>query len=124
MAKILLVEDDQLLREINTDILSSEGFEVVSAVDGEDAFEKIRTSQWDLILMDVVIPKMNGFEVIDKVKDELKMQLLAPLIFLTNMDDEKDKSRAESLGGTYVIKGNLTPPDLVELVRKSIAPKV
>ena len=120
MANILLVEDDQMLREVNSDILSSEGYTVTTAIDGQDALSKIQSGKWDLILMDVLIPGMNGFEVIEKLKNELHVQVAAPLIFLTNMDEEKDKARATALGGSYVIKGNLAPPDLVTLVQRSI----
>ena len=123
MANILLVEDDQMLREINSDILTSEGHAITTAVDGQDALTKIQSGKWDLILMDVLLPGMNGFEVIEKLKNEMHIQVDVPLVFLTNMDEEKDKARAQALGGSYVIKGNLTPPDLVALVSRSLSPK-
>ena len=121
MDKVLLVEDDLLLREINSDILQSEGYMVTVAVDGEEALSKIKAGGWDLILMDVVIPKINGFDVIERAKNEV--QLMSPVVFLTNSDDPIDKDRVKVLGGSYVMKGNITPPELVALVKKHILAK-
>lgn len=120
MANILLVEDDQMLREINTDVLQSEGYTVTVAMDGEQALSALQTGKWDVILMDVLIPKMDGFAVIEKAKSELHLSMSAPIVFLTNMDEEKDKLRAQELGGSLVIKGNLTPPDLIALVQQKL----
>jgi CheY-like chemotaxis protein len=121
MDKVLLVEDDLLLREINSDVLQSEGYMVTVAVDGEEALSKIKSGGWDLILMDVVIPKLNGFDVIERAKNEV--QLMAPVVFFTNSDDPKDRERVKVLGGSYVIKGNITPPELIAIVKKNILAK-
>lgn len=118
MANILLVDDDQLLREINGDILRSEGHAVTVSVDGEDAFEKIKQTKFDLILLDVILPKLTGFDVAAKARQELN--LTTPIIFLTNADDPKDKLQAQALGGEYAMKSSLMPPDLINLVKKYI----
>jgi DNA-binding response OmpR family regulator len=118
MAKILLVEDDQFLREINADILKSEGYDVITAADGIEALSKIKSDSWDLILMDVVLPKMGGFEIVEQVKKE--KQITTPIIFLTNSEYIEDKKRATDLGGIYAIKSSLTPPDLVALIKKHL----
>lgn len=119
MAKILLVEDDQFLREVNTDVLKAEGYEITTAVDGQDALQKIKAGNWDIVLMDVVLPKLGGFDVVEQVKNE--QPITAPLLFLTNSEFVEDKKRAEALGGVYVIKSALTPPELIALVKKHLA---
>lgn len=119
MAQILLVDDDQFLREINSDTLISEGHQVTTALDGEDAYNKIKTNAYDLILLDVILPKMTGIEAVQKLKQE-SIQLKAKIIFLTNSDEIKDKAEAEALGGNFVMKSSLTPPDLIALVTKTL----
>lgn len=118
MARILLVEDDELLREINTDVLKSEGYEVLVAVDGQDALDKVKMGNWDMILMDVVLPKFGGLEVIEQAKKE--QAITAPLVFLTNSEFIEDRKRAMDLGGTYAVKSNLTPPELIALVKRHL----
>lgn len=118
MAKILLVDDDQFLREINSDILTSEGHEITTAVDGEDALAKLKAGTFDLILMDVILPKLTGLDVAEQCSKTNK--IMTPIIFLTNSDDPKDISRIHALGAAYAIKSNLTPPDLIALVKKNL----
>ncbi len=88
-AKILLVEDDMFLRDIYSETLSSEGFDVSTASDGQEALDKIKLGGWDLVLLDVVMPKLSGIEVMMQVKD-LPVKPAKNILFLTNSDETKD----------------------------------
>lgn len=116
--KILIIEDDAFLREVYVDTLKSEGFTVGTAVDGEDAFAKIKQDTWDLILFDILLPKMNGFQVIEKLQKEPGFALQKnSIVFLTNLDKQDDIKKALSLGMGYLIKSQITPGDLVKEVK-------
>ncbi len=117
--KVLLVEDDLLLREIYVEALKEiEDTEVETAVDGEEALSKIQTGGWDLILLDVFIPKLNGFEVLDKLKESSQGEKL-PLVFLTNASDEEgDVRHVKDLGYNIIVKSEITPGDLVDEVKR------
>ena len=120
--KILLVEDDQFLRELNVETLQSEGFTVISAVDGEDALAKLKSDTYSIILVDIVIPKITGIEVIKRFKSE-GGSLQCPVVFLTNMDEGKEIAEARSLGSGVLIKSEMTPPELVEKVKAFLTAK-
>ena len=93
MAKILLVEDDPILIQLYTDKLSFAGFEVITAADGDDALRKAKTVNPQLILLDIVIPKKNGFEVLDELKHDPNSQTI-PVIMLTNLMNERNAEEA------------------------------
>lgn len=120
-AKILLVEDDEFIRDIFHEILSSEGYEVTMAVDGGQALEQLKTGTWDLVLLDVMMPVMTGIEVIQKIKTENITVNYKKLIFLTNIDDGKEITKLQELGDGYFMKSDLTPPGLVEKVKGILA---
>lgn len=113
LKKILIVEDDAFLRDVYSDTLKGEGFQIDTAVDGEEALQKISTGSWDLILLDIRLPKMSGFEVIDALKKHGKTQITAPIVFLTNLDNDADIKKALEVGSGYLIKSQITPGDLV-----------
>lgn len=118
MTKILLVEDDINLREIYAARLSAEGYELAVASDGEEALTKATAERPDLILLDVMMPKISGFDVLDIVRstDETKN---AKVIMLSALSQETDKERGESLGADkYLIKSQITLEDVVETVKE------
>ncbi|MBU0472516.1 MAG: response regulator [Nanoarchaeota archaeon] len=115
MKKILIVEDEAVLQKTMGDALLQEGYEVFSALDGEVGVRLARENNPDLILLDVVLPKMNGFEVLEQLwaKEETKG---IPVIILTNLENLQDIQRATDLGATtYLVKSNY---DLGEVVQK------
>ena len=114
--RILLVEDDTFLNQLYTDLLTKEGYDVTSVVDGETALEKIQKNSWDLILLDVVLPGKSGFEVFADVTKNSKNK--SPIIFMTNLDSsDKDKKQLEQAQG-YWIKSNMSPPEFIANVKK------
>lgn len=115
MTKVLVVEDDPFNMELVFDILVSEGFNVVGAVDGLEALEKIENDSYDLIIMDIELPTINGIELTKKIKSKLQYESV-PVIALTAYAMRGDKERFLNIGfSEYISK----PIDLHEF-RKSI----
>lgn len=101
MKKILLAEDNDNLREIVSDYIESNGFQVVSAENGLEAWEIFETEKFDLILLDVMMPKMDGFELCKKIR-EIES---TPILFLTARVQEEDQLRGYNLGADdYILK--------------------
>ncbi len=116
--KILVAEDDEFLRQLYTDILKAEGYFTETAIDGQDALTKISSGGWDLVLLDIIMPKISGLDVMRKVKES--PQPLTPnkcIIFLTNLDKGEEIKEALMLGNGYLIKSQITPGDLVKEVQ-------
>ena len=102
MAEILIVDDERVLREGLKAMLSGEGFAVRTARDGEDALRKISERAPDLVLLDVMMPKMNGFRTCEEIR---KTDAALPVIFLTAKDSEADQVRGLGLGADdYISK--------------------
>lgn len=116
--KILLAEDDQFLREMYADVLKAEGYVVDTAVDGEEALQKLSQGGWDLVLLDIIMPKLSGLDVMKKMNES--QQPAVPnksIIFLTNLDKGEEIKQALLLGNGYLIKSQITPGDLVNEVK-------
>lgn len=115
--KILIVEDDEFLRELYAETLSGEGFAVETASDGEEGYGKMKQGGWDLVLLDIIMPKMNGLEVIKKVKAESPTPVSKSLVFLTNLDKDAEIKEALQYGDGYLIKSQITPGDMIREVK-------
>jgi len=118
--KILIVEDEAFLRDIYVDSLTPEGYELDTAIDGEEAYAKIKQGGYDLILLDIILPKLNAFQMLDKLSQDPEYDRTKnkTIVYLTNLDSDNDIKRALSLGGEgYLIKSQLTPGDLVHEVK-------
>jgi CheY-like chemotaxis protein len=128
MAKLLLVEDDNNLREIYEARLQAEGYTIVSAKDGEEALVVAKAEKPDLVIADVMMPKISGFEMLDIMRntDELKD---VKVIMLTALGQSDDQQRADKLGADrYLVKSQVTLEDIVkvthELLESDAAPGV
>lgn len=115
--RILVAEDDLFLRELYADILSGEGYKVDSAVDGEDALGKMKTGGYDLVLLDIIMPKMDGLSVMRQMQNVRPMAPNKCVVFLTNLDKDEEMRTALQLGNGYLIKSQITPGSLVEEVK-------
>jgi CheY-like chemotaxis protein len=116
--KILVAEDDEFLRELYSDVLRDEGYSVEVAIEGEEALKKFLEGGWDLVLMDIIMPKISGLDVIKKAKEQ--PQPINPnkcVVFLTNLDKGEEIKEALLLGNGYLIKSQITPGDLVKEVK-------
>jgi DNA-binding response OmpR family regulator len=118
--KILIVEDDKFLRELIVRKLSNEGYEVVEAVDGEQGIQKVKETKPDLVLLDLILPGIDGFEVLAQKKEDPFVATI-PVIVLSNLGQKEDVDRGLGLGATdYLIKAHFTPGEIIEKVRNII----
>ncbi len=118
MAKILLVEDDNNLREIYEARLMAEGYDIVSARDGEEALSVAIKEKPDLIISDVMMPKISGFDMLDilRTTEETKN---VKVIMMTALSQAEDKARAEKLGADrYLVKSQVTLEDVAKVAKE------
>ncbi len=121
MAKILIVEDDPLISRMYQKIFTFEKYEVVSAADGEEGLEQARKEKPTLILLDVMMPKMNGLEVLEKLKADPETKSL-PVVMLTNLSGEKDAESALAKGAVkYIVKSEHEPKEIADMVKEILA---
>lgn len=117
MAKVLLVEDDMFIAEIYSRSLKKAGFEVDTAATGTQAVERIAVGKPDMVLLDIMLPDFDGFEVLQRVNKE-QLQVRCPIIVVSNLSDDESIARATSLGvDDYMVKSNITPQDIVSRVK-------
>ena len=115
--KILVVEDEEYIRDLYVQILQKEGYLVDSASDGEEAFMKMSKKEYDLILLDIILPKIDGLQVLEKLKKE-SIKITAPVVLLTNLSQEVVVAKAMNYGVRgYMVKSDLTPSDILTEVR-------
>ncbi len=115
--KILIVEDDKFLRELIARKLRNEGYEVLEAVDGEEGLKKIKEIKPDLILLDLILPGIDGFEVLAKKKEDPQIEKI-PVMLLSNLGQREDVERGLRLGAVdYLVKANFTPQEIIEKVK-------
>jgi len=113
-SKILLVEDDNNLREIYEARLQAEGYAIVTAKDGEEALVVAKTEKPDLIISDVMMPRISGFEMLDILRNTEELKY-TKVIMLTALGQADDKTRADSLGADrYLVKSQVTLEDIVK----------
>ena len=118
--KVLLVEDDKMIVEMYTLKFSQEGYEVIMAENGKDGLQKAKETKPDIILLDVILPQMDGFTVLKELKadDEIKN---IPVVLLTNLGQDGDVRKGLELGAIdYLIKANYTPSQVVEKVKSLV----
>lgn len=115
--KILIAEDDEFLRELYADVLKAEGYQIETAMDGEEAHTKISQGGWDLVLLDIIMPKLSGLDVMKKIQASPPTNSNKCVIFLTNLDKGEEIKEALMLGNGYLIKSQITPGDLVKEVQ-------
>jgi DNA-binding response OmpR family regulator len=121
MAKILIVEDDKFLRELIAKKLKNKGFDVVEAVDGEEGLKKIKEERPDLVLLDLILPGIDGFEVLARVKEDPNLAQI-PVIILSNLGQREEVERGLKLGARdYLIKAHFTPGEIVEKIKNILS---
>lgn len=121
MAKILLAEDDKFLSRAYKDGLEEAGFEVVIALDGESAIEKVKSEKPDLVLLDLIMPVKNGFEVLGEMVTDDRLKDI-PVIILSNLSQESDVERGKALGAVdYLVKADYSLQAVVEKVAEHLA---
>lgn len=115
--KILIIEDDSFISDMYKIKLESEGFEVSVAADGVQGLEAAGKENPDLILLDIVMPKMDGFTVLQNLKEKPEVQNI-PVIMLTNLGQKDSVEKGLKLGAAdYIIKAHFTPLEVVDKVK-------
>lgn len=118
--KILILEDDKFLRELVKKKLVGEGFEVIEASDGEEGVKKTKEEKPDLILLDLILPGIDGFEVLAKVKEDPTTSSI-PVIILSNLGQREEVEKGLKLGAIdYMIKAHFTPSEIVEKIKNAL----
>lgn len=116
--RILVVDDDEYIRDLYEEILKDSGFEVETANEGQDGLDKIHENHYDLVLLDIMMPKMDGIEVLrtlNKENNKVKVALL------TNLAHDPVMKEGEELGAVaYLIKADMTPDQLVEKIKSYV----
>lgn len=114
---VLLVEDEKMLADMYSTKFSMEGFATHTAYDGESGFEMAKQVEPDIILLDIIMPKLDGFAVLKMLRDEPATKK-TPVILLTNLGQDEDIKKGKHLGATdYFVKANHTPAEIVNKVR-------
>jgi len=117
---ILIVEDDKFLRDLITQKLIREGFNTIEAIDGEQGVKKIKETKPDLVLLDLILPGIDGFEVLAKVKED-PVSAEVPVIILSNLGQKDDIEKGLKLGAAdYLIKAHFTPGEVIEKIKEII----
>jgi CheY-like chemotaxis protein len=119
--RILLVEDDRFLRRAAETTLKQQGYSVITAADGEEALRVARSEPLDLILLDLIMPKLNGFQVLSALKKDAPTAHI-PVIILSNLGQDRDVQQAMEAGATaYFVKADLSLQALVQHVAEALA---
>ncbi len=120
--KVIVIDDDLYIRELYEEVLKTEGFDVDTAVNGQDALDKLLKGGYDMILLDIMMPKIDGLGVMDALKATPPPVPNGPILMLTNLDHEPLVQDALKKGAVaFLIKADITPADLIEQVKKYLA---
>lgn len=118
LKKILIIEDDKFLRTLASGKLKREGFEVFEAVDGKEGMALMRTNTPDIVLLDIILPGIDGFEILRRLKTDEKLKRM-PVILLSNLGQESDIRHGLSLGAEdYIVKAHHTLDEIIARIKK------
>jgi len=118
---LLLVEDDPLMLRMYEKIFKFEGYSVETAIDGEEGWDKAKSINPVVILLDIMMPKVNGLEMLEKLKKDPDTKKI-PVIILTNLAGTHDAEKAMSLGAVkYIVKSEYEPKEVVAMVKEILA---
>jgi len=118
--RILIIEDESTLQRALSEFLSLEGFEVVNALDGEKGIEMAMKEKPDLILLDIILPKKDGYEVVDELRSGEGTKNI-PIILLTNLETTENVKRAFEKGiTTYLVKSDYKLEDIIKKIKETL----
>lgn len=116
--KVLIIEDDPFIADVYVLKLESEGYDVETAEDGIIGLNKLKKKKYDIILLDILMPNMDGFKVLEQIKMNPEVSK-TPVVILTNLSQKKDIQKGLDLGATdYIIKTKFTPTEVVKTISK------
>lgn len=119
MSKVLLIEDDSLMVKMYNMKFTHDGFNVETALDGEEGLQKAKSTKPDVIVLDIMLPRMSGTEVLEKLKEDPETANI-PVIVLTNLNiTEGDVAKCKNLGAKEILaKTDVTPQEVVDKIKK------
>ena len=121
MRKILVIEDDVFLQSLEVNKLKKDNYEVITASTGDEALEKIKEPDIDLILLDLMLPGVNGFDILKELKETEELKNI-PVIVFSNLSEEKDMKKAKELGAVeFMVKSNFSLSELLEHINKILS---
>ena len=122
--KVLIIEDDGFIASLITGTLKRADFETNLAIDGEGALKKLETEIPDIILLDLILPGIGGFEILEKIKREDKTKKI-PVIILSNLGSQEEiKKGLKSGADAYLVKANILPEDVVKKIEEILNKKL
>lgn len=117
MTKILIIEDDKFLRELLTQKLLKKNFKVLEALDGEEGIKNIKKEKPDLVLLNLILPGIDGFEVLSKMREDPVLSTI-PVIILSNLGQKEEVEKGFKLGAVdYLIKAHFSLGEIIEKVK-------
>lgn len=117
--KILIIEDDKSLQNALAEMLTQEKYEIVSAFDGEEGLKKVKDEKPDLVLLDIILPKKDGYEVLAEIKKGEEKNI--PVLILTNLEEIDNVQKALDLGATtFMVKSDFSLKDVLEKVKENL----
>jgi two-component system phosphate regulon response regulator PhoB/two-component system alkaline phosphatase synthesis response regulator PhoP len=120
MKKVLVIEDEEFLRKLIATKLVNSNYEVIEAVDSECGLKKIKDAKPDIVLLDLILPGMDGFTFLEKIKDDPETKEI-PVIILSNLGQKEEIEKGLKLGAKdFLVKANLTPKDIIEKIKNII----
>jgi len=120
MQRILIIEDEPTLQKTLSIALEQAGYEIKGALDGEIGLRLAKETKPDMILLDLILPKMDGFEVLEEIKKDENIKDI-PVIILTNLESSQDIEKALVLGAkTYLVKANYDLKDVIQKVKENM----
>lgn len=121
--KVLIIEDDPFIADVYVLKLESEGYNVESAEDGIKGLAAMKKNKYDVVLLDILMPNMDGFKVLEQIKMVPELNKI-PVIILTNLSQKKDIQKGIDLGARdYIIKTKFTPTEVVKTISKVLSEK-
>lgn len=122
--KILLIEDEKMLAEMYQTKFTTDGYDIDLAFDGEEGLKAAKAEKPEVILLDIILPKLDGFLVLKELKNDPSTKKI-PVILLSNLGQDEDIKKGKKLGADdYFIKANHTPAEIVEKVKYLLSKKL
>jgi DNA-binding response OmpR family regulator len=116
--KILIIEDDTFLSNIYKTKLTKEGFSILMADNGEDGLALMKSEKPVLVLLDIMLPKMDGFEVLERVQKDAKLKKI-PIVIMSNLGQDSDVEKGKTLGAVdYIVKSDTTLENVITTINK------
>ncbi len=118
--KVMWVEDDQLLGDVVAKVISNHGATVVRAMDGEEAIRVVETEAPDIVVLDILLPKADGFKVLETIKQNPKLMHI-PVILFSNLSSREDIEKGLSLGALkFIVKATIVPNEIVDEIKGAL----